>query len=86
MNSLFKVHKLNAEGMQKALALAEEFDALLEEVLPLISHDDTKGGVLIIDANSYYSGREIALFKTHLELASFYAKKALAQQPENHQQ
>jgi hypothetical protein len=28
-------------------------------------------------------GRESALVRTHLELASFYSKKAMASQPEN---
>lgn len=35
-----------------------------------------------VDAHALH-GRELALCKTHLEAASFYAKKAMAQKPEN---
>ncbi len=32
-----------------------------------------------------YPGRELALVKTHLELACFYTKKAMAIDPTNHE-
>jgi hypothetical protein len=63
----FRVHKLNAEGLDKAKALAELFSMLLESV-------ERVSGV---------EGRDMALVRTHLELASFYGKRAMASKPEN---
>lgn len=83
MDSLFKVHRLNDRGMDKAKYLAEAFDVLLNGVIAVASHEPNKEGVLLAHSTNSYSGREIALVKTHLELASFYAKKAMAQLPEN---
>lgn len=86
VNKEFRVHKLNEVGMAKAEHLAALFDTLLNEVLATIEHDPAKAGILIADFTKTYSGREIALVRTHLELASFYAKKAMAQLPENCQE
>lgn len=63
----FTVHKLNPTGMQKAVDLARQFSKLLDEV----------------EASSGSDGRDIALVKTHLQLASFYAKRAMATRKEN---
>ncbi len=67
MNSLFQLHRLNEVGMARAKAMAEQFDALLTWV----------------ESQPLGPGREIALCRTHLEEACFYAKKALAQNAEN---
>jgi hypothetical protein len=63
----FQVHMLNEQGRLAAVALAEEFSALLEAVERLVG-----GG-----------SRELAIAKTKLEEACFFAKRALAQKPEN---
>lgn len=70
MNAAFEVHMLNEQGKAKARGLAEAFDRLLTEVQGLVPKSDT-------------NGRECALVVTNLELASFYAKKAMAKQAEN---
>lgn len=73
MHKAFQVHRLNDRGMTKAKQLADSFDKLLAEVTALIGDVATKDE----------SGRERALVVTHLELASIYAKKSLAQLAEN---
>jgi hypothetical protein len=73
MHKAFAVHMLNDTGKQKATALATAFDELLTKVqLTVPSQSD--------------NGRECALVITHLELASFFAKKAMAVLSENQQQ
>jgi hypothetical protein len=69
IRSEFAVHMLNDEGKQKATALARLFTDLLNGV------EDISGT----------AGREVALVRTHLELASYYAKRAMASRPENQQ-
>lgn len=66
-NPLFQVHKLNKEGFEKAELLAGLFDDLLTGMEKLNLRD----------------GRELALSRTHLEEACFFAKKALASNPAN---
>jgi hypothetical protein len=63
----FKVHILNTAGIEKARTLAQEFAWFLDEIESLIGTE----------------GREIALVRTKLEEASFFAKKAMASRPEN---
>ena len=63
----FKVHMLNDQGKLKAEALAVTFTNTLNDV----------------EGISGTEGREIALVRTHLQLASFYAKRAMAARPEN---
>ena len=63
----FKVHMLNEKGKHKASELAEEFSQLLNNVESICGS----------------AGRELALVRTHLEQAAFYAKRAMASQPEN---
>lgn len=65
MNPLFQVHRLNKEGLAKAELLAGFFDDLLKGMEQLNLRD----------------GRELALARTHLEEACFFAKKALATHP-----
>lgn len=68
MDPLFRVHRLNEVGLQKADLLANCFTTLKEQV---------------DDITSVSPSREKSLFYTHLELASFYAKKAMAMREEN---
>lgn len=68
MDPLFAVHKLNAVGMEKARVIAEAFDSQI---------------TFLRKVSEYNGGRSFALVQTHLELACFYAKKAMAMQPEN---
>ena len=69
MNPLFQVHLLNDDGINKAKAMAQDFSALMDK-LEAILGDGVKT-------------REFSIVKTKLEEASFFAKKALANQPEN---
>jgi hypothetical protein len=63
----FAVHLLNQEGKDKAAAIAEDFATLL-------SH---------LEATCGSAGREMAVVRTKLEEACFFAKKAMASQREN---
>lgn len=65
----FKVHRLNDEGMKKAEGLAEDFSEFLDRI------EQTCGK----------EGREMAIVRTKLQEASFQAKRAIAQRPENQQ-
>lgn len=78
MNKEFQVHILNERGIVKARNLAANFDNLLTSVLEEIFRSPADQ-----IASNYSNGREVALVRTHLELASFYAKKAMAMIPEN---
>lgn len=69
MNPLFQVHLLNDDGVNKAKAMAQNFSALVDE-LETILGDGIKT-------------REFSIVKTKLEEAAFFAKKAMANQPEN---
>lgn len=75
MHRAFKVHMLNENGKNKAVAIAEAFDTLLtrlREIEPTL-----------IDGHSGPGGREMAIAATKLEEASFFAKKAMASQAHN---
>lgn len=63
----FDVHVLNPEGMKKARDLARSFSALLNEVEEICGSE----------------GREMALVRTHLQEAAFFAKRAMAMRPHN---
>lgn len=67
MRQEFSVHMLNQAGIEKASALGEAFSALLDR----------------IDEIAPESSREKALVVTHLQHASFFAKRAVAILPEN---
>lgn len=78
-NEEFKVHILNVQGIEKAKKLAVAFDKLLDE---LIGADSPDGHTALA---SQFPCREMSLVRTHLEMASFFAKKAMARLPENQQ-
>lgn len=69
VDPLFKVHRLNEEGLKKAEFIAETFDTCL-----------TRLRILCPEAC-----REFSLVKTNLEEACFFAKKAMANDPVNQQ-
>lgn len=81
MHKEFEVHILNTEGIAKAKQLAEVFDETLTEIETLIPFGHALRPSL--DGQPQSNGRELALVRTHLEIASFYAKKALAIHADN---
>lgn len=64
----FDVHMLNVQGIIRAKDLAAEFSALLNKI-------EKYGGAV--------AHRELALARTQLQTASFWAKRAMALNPEN---
>ena len=83
MNPEFEVHILNPEAIEKAKELASTFDQCLNDILEIIERPGTSGSILL--PRSAMNGRFVALTRTHMELASFYAKKAMAVLMENQQ-
>jgi hypothetical protein len=73
MANEFTVHALNPTGMERALAIAKAFDILVQnlDVIGLVSEDGKVGA------------RERALVITHLQTANFWAKRAMATNPNN---
>jgi glutamate synthase domain-containing protein 3 len=67
MNKEFAVHMLNETGKAKAQEIAQAFDACLERLLSICPK----------------TSREMSITRTKLEEAAFFAKKAMAQEPEN---
>lgn len=67
MDPLFATHFLSAEGKEKAKKLTEAFSSLMQAVIDICGP----------------SGREVAIVKTKLEEASFFAKKAMSSRTEN---
>lgn len=67
MDPLFEVHLLNPDGIEKARKLSTAFNDLLK-VLRILCPEET---------------REFSIVKTKLEEASFFAKKSIANLPEN---
>lgn len=63
----FTVHVLNAEGMARANRLARAFSSFLDEVEEICGAE----------------GRAIAIVRTKLQEASFFAKRAMAENPGN---
>ena len=66
----FAVHMLNDEGKKKAVRMAEAFSALMTELDAMAQGGD---------------GRSLAISKTKLEEACFFAKRAMASAPSNQQ-
>ena len=67
IDPLFQVHMLNDEGKKKATEIAEAFDHCLVKLMEVCPTDN----------------REFSIVKTKLEEACFFAKKAMANVPEN---
>lgn len=65
----FEVHMLNDQGKENARFIADGFSQLLAEL------EDVCGD----------EGREMAIARTKLEEACFFAKKAMANREENQQ-
>lgn len=63
----FSVHMLNDDGIAKAKKLGEAFSALLNTVEDVCGKD----------------GREMAVVRTKLQEAAFFAKRAMAVMAEN---
>lgn len=76
MSELFGGHKLNETGEIKALSLAGLFDDTLRIASGLM-------GPKVNTAANPNIARELAIVRTKLEEACFFAKKAMAMQPEN---
>ena len=70
VNPLFEVHLLNEQGKGLAKSLAGEFHGFLCSVEGMCGND----------------GREMAIVRTKLEEACFFAKKAMASRKENQQE
>lgn len=69
---MFEVHKLNDVGMVKATELQQAFKEFLVNVEAITG---TGGPV---------GAREMAIVRSNLEVASFYAKRAMAMHPAHH--
>jgi hypothetical protein len=67
MNKEFEVHMLNADGKSRAATIANIFDTCLSTLLNILPEPS----------------REMSLVRTKLEEACFFAKKAMANKPEN---
>lgn len=75
MSTLFAIHKLNTEGIDKARAIAQAFDDLHAKLkFALCADPETRASAI---------GREFAIVATKLEEACFFAKKAMAVHPKN---
>lgn len=69
----FKVYRLNAAGLEKADAVAQVFENVLERLRALFIRTDEPG--LIVSSNS---AREQALVVTKLQEACHFAKRVIA--------
>ena len=67
IDPIFQVHKLNEKGLARAFDIASAFNNLL----------------VTLGALGLGTGREFSIVKTKLEEACFFARKALANQPDN---
>lgn len=65
----FAVHMLNDQGKQKAAQIADSLSVCLDNLESIVGS----------------SGREMAIVRTKMEEASFFAKKGMAVQPGNQQ-
>ena len=74
MRQEFAVHMLNDEGKKKATIIARKFHEVLCSVEALCDTPEGHRGP---------GGREMAIVRTKLEEACFFAKKAMASQPGN---
>jgi hypothetical protein len=67
IRSEFTVHTLNTEGLSRAADVAKLFSVFLNNLEAVVGPD----------------GREMAIVRTKLQEANFFAKRALAVQSEN---
>jgi hypothetical protein len=74
MREEFATHKLNAEGMAKAVAIGMGFELLLAGLEKTVE--------LAPDARGL-GARQMAIVRTKLEESCFFAKKAMAVQAKN---
>ncbi len=72
MRQEFQVHILNDKGIEQAKELGEAFSDFLDKLETLIPQA------------AQVNGREMALVRTKLQEASFFAKRAIAVLPSNH--
>lgn len=63
----FAVHMLNQLGKDRAADIAEQFSVCLNNLEAIIGAD----------------GREMAIVRTKMQEAAFFAKRAMAVRPEN---
>lgn len=63
----FTVHRLSVAGMEKAEAIREVFDEALDQLEDICGKD----------------GRDMAICRTKLQEACFWAKRAMAQKGDN---
>lgn len=75
MNGEFQVHLLNPKGIEKAKAIGAAFDTLLETLFTLTSQEDKSVAPI--------RSREMSIVRLKLEEGCFFAKKAMANIPEN---
>lgn len=62
MRQEFQVHRLNEAGLEKAGKIAERFSTFLDDLEALCGAD----------------GRDIAIVRTKLQEANFFAKRSIA--------
>lgn len=84
MRQAFEVHLVNDDGKRKANLIAESFNQLVDELRVVIYRSDLARHAAGTDLTAApVGGREFAIVMTKLEEACFFAKKAMALQPEN---
>lgn len=81
MNAAFTVHILNDQGKAKAQKIAEAFDELVGKLQAI---GCSLGQALTVDGKTATT-RAGAIVMTKLEEACFFAKKDMAQGPDNHE-
>lgn len=81
IDELFQFHKLNKEGQDKAVEIAQIFTEFLHKVTEVIERPGTSGSILL--PQSAMNHRYISAMRSKLEEACFLAKKAMAVLPEN---
>jgi hypothetical protein len=88
MNKEFEVHKPNEQGFAKVTELAHGFDALLTASTlcsPLRRFAHRFDALLTAIIAWIPASRELSIVRTKLEEACFFAKKGIANVPENQQ-
>lgn len=81
IDPLFQVHRLNEAGIAKATGLAAEFSDLLRYIERVSGASTGSAGTPY--PPSLPGGRDLAIARTKLQEAAFFAKRAMAMDPEN---